>query len=319
MSFEQERSVYWFIKTSAIVFFAAFAVAAIDKVSAQEQPFSGPQMGEKMSSFKVRGVFDEDAGKDIDFVGKADGKPIVLIFVHDVNRQSVSMTRILSGYTVSRLKDGLSTGVIWLDDDATAAENQLKKMRHALTPKAPTGIFLQGREGPGSYGLNRNVMLTILVGKEGKVTSNFALVQPSLQVDLPKILQGIVDIVGGEVPKLSDLQGMPEMMRNQMAQSQAPNLRSLIAPLIRLTASEAEVEKAAQAIEEKAAEDPAVRKEVGRIANTIVDSGKLANYGTPRAQKYLAKWAKELGKQVAEAPNNKPDAPKPDSSKSESR
>jgi len=295
--------------------FAILVVTSTVHVSAQEQLFSGPQVGEKLNPFKVRGIFDEEAGKDNDFVGQADGKPIVLIFVHDVNRQSVSMTRILSGYTVSRLQDGLSTGVIWLDDDATAAENQLKKMRHALTPKAPTGIFLEGREGPGSYGLNRNVMLTILVGKEGKVTGNFALVQPSLQVDLPKILRSIVDVVGGEVPKLSDLPGMPEMMRNPTVQNDAPNLRPLLTPLIRLNANEADVEKAAKAIEEKASEDAAVRKEVGRIANTIVDNGKLENYGTPKAQEYLAKWAKEFGKPEASNKNadeSKTDAPKPE-------
>jgi hypothetical protein len=288
-------------------------VSANSPITGQDPPFSGPQVGEKLNSFKVRGVFDDEAGKDLDFVGQAEGKPIVLIFVHDVNRQSLSMARILSGYTVSRAKDGLSTGVIWLDDDATAAENQLKKVRHALTPKAPTGISLEGREGPGSYGLNRNVMLTILVGKEGKVTSNFALVQPSLQVDLPQILQSVVDVVGGEVPKLSDLPGMPEM-RIQPTQNEAPNLRPLLAPLIRRTASEADVEKAAKAIEEKAAEDAAVRQEIGRIANTIVDSGKLENYGTAKAQEYLAKWAKEYCKPRAEAPAASPtktSAPEP--------
>ncbi|MDX1930537.1 MAG: hypothetical protein SFV81_28695 [Pirellulaceae bacterium] len=286
-------------------------------IKAQEQLFSGPQVGEKLNSFKVRGVFDDEAGKDLDFVGQADGKPIVLIFVHDVNRQSVSMTRILSGYTVSRANDGLATGVVWLDDDATAAENQLKKMRHALTPKAPTGISLEGREGPGSYGLNRNVMLTILVGKEGKVTANFALVQPSLQVDLPKILQSVVDIAGGEVPKLSELPGMPDM-RRESPQNEAPNLRPLLTPLIRLTASEADVEKAAKAIEDKAAENDAVRKEVGRIANTIVDNGKLESYGTPKAQEYLAKWAKEYGKQRTDAPEDK-NKPKAESPKTERR
>ena len=284
--------------------FLVVGLALCGRTAAQDQLFSGPQVGEKLSSFKVRGVFDDEAGKDIDFVGQANGKPIVLIFVHDVNRQSVSMTRILSGYAVSRAKDGLATGVIWLDDDATAVENQLKKMRHALTPDAPTGISLEGREGPGSYGLNRNVMLTILVGKEGKVTGNFALVQPSLQVDLPKILQSVVDVVGGEVPKLSDLPGMPGMSYLSI-RDEVPNLRPLLAPLIQLTASEADVEKAAKAIEEKAAEDAAVRKEVGRIANTIIDKGKLENYGTPKAQEYLAKWAKEYGKPSSETKEKK--------------
>ena len=37
---------------------------------AQDKVFSGPQVGEKLKPFKVRGVFDDDAGKDLDFVNQ---------------------------------------------------------------------------------------------------------------------------------------------------------------------------------------------------------------------------------------------------------
>ena len=40
--------------------------------------------------------------------------------------------------------------------------------------------------------------LTVLVAKENKVTANFALVQPSLAVDAPRIGKALVDLVGGE-------------------------------------------------------------------------------------------------------------------------
>jgi hypothetical protein len=268
--------------------------------------FSGPQIGEKLSPFKVRGVFDDQAGKDLDFVTGAAGKPIVLIFVHDVNRQSISMTRTLSSYTATRSKDGLTTGIVWLSDDATEAEATLKRVRHALvgTGEAPSastlvkdlvGVSLEGREGPGSYGLNRNVILTILVGKDNKVTANFALIQPSIQVDLPKILESIVAVVGGKVPKLEELPGMREMMQNRAnSSSETPNLRPLLTPLIKKDATVEEVDKAAKAIQEKADSDRSVRAEVARIAKTIVDSGKIANYGTPAAQEYLKRWAKEF-------------------------
>jgi len=264
-------------------------------LSADEPIFSGPQVGEKLPAFKVRGVFDGDAGKELDFVTKADGKPLVLIFVHDVNRQSVSMTRILSKYTTSRAKEGLATGVVWLDDDATAAENMLKRVKHALTASAPIGISLDGREGPGSYGLNRNVMLTILIGNKGKVTANFALVQPSLQADLPKILEQIVAVAGGKVPKLEDIDPAVAMARKPATREQDPNLRGLLSPVIRKTATPEDVDKAAKAVEEYVAKNAETRKEVGRIANTIIDAGKLKDYGTERAQEYLQKWAKEYG------------------------
>jgi hypothetical protein len=276
---------------------------------AQDAVFSGPQMGEKLPAFKVRGVFDDDAGKELDFVTQAAGKPLVLIFVHDANRPSIGLTRALSAYTVSRAKDGLATGVVWLADDATEAENTLKRIRHALTPQAPTGISLDGREGPGSYGLNRNITLTILVGKEGKVTANFALIQPSLQADLPRILEQIVLVAGGKAPKLEEIPGVGEMMRAQTAREADPNLRGLLSPVIRKDATPEEVDKAAKALEEYVATREATRKEVGRIANTIIDAGKLPEYGTERAREYLRKWAKEYGAPAKDAPPKKEPSP----------
>lgn len=263
-------------------------------LQADDRLFSGPQVGEKLPSFRVRGVLDEWAGKEMDFVAEAAGKPIVLIFVHDLNRQSISMTRILSAYTAGRKADGLHTGVVWLDDDATEAENTLKRIRHALTKNAPLGISLDGQEGPGSYGLNRAVTLTILVGHQGKVTANYALVQPSLVVDLPKILDSVVAVAGGTVPKLDELEGMPAMKPVDASGQEPPNLRPLLTPLIRKNATPEEVEKAAAEIEKACEKDAVVRKEVHRIAKTIVGSDKLENYGTPKAQEYLKKWSKEL-------------------------
>jgi hypothetical protein len=224
------------------------------------------------------------------------------VFVHDINRQSVAMTRILTGYTHGRAKDGLATGVIFLDDDATAAQERVTRMKHALTEGVTTGVSVDGREGPGSYGLNRNVTLTILVGKGNKVTANYALVQPSLQVDLPKILASVIEVAGGKVPDIAKLPGMPESMGGRMGGGErgdgsgAPNLRPLLGPLIRLNASEADVDRAAEAVEAAAAKDPKVRAEVGRVANTIIDAGKLEQYGTPKAQEYLRKWAAEYGR-----------------------
>jgi hypothetical protein len=264
-----------------------------------EPIFSGPQAGEKLPPFSVRGVFDADAGKELDFVRRAEAKPIVLVFVHEANRPSIGFTRVLTTYTVSRAKDGLATGVVWLADDVTEAESAVKRMRQALST-APIGISVDGKEGPGSYGLNRNVTLTIVVAKENKVTANFALVQPSIQVDLPKILEAVVKVAGGTAPKLEDLPGVPAMMTAARNEPD-PRLRGLIAPVIQLNASEEAVDRAAAAVEKTVAEDEGLRAQVGRTARTIVESGRLSTYGTPRAQTYLRKWATEYGGLAREA------------------
>src|SRR5262249_44851402 len=205
---------------------------------AQEPVFSGPQAGEKLPPIKVRGIFDPNTGKELDFVAQAAGKPIVLVFIHDPNRPSLRLTQALTYYTAGRVKEGLATGVIWLTDDATEAESILKSKRISLTPEAPTGISLDGKEGPGSYGLNRTVTLTILIGKEGRVTANFALVQPSIQADLPKILGEIGRVMGGPAPTLEDLLIMPGV------QLQGPILQFL-----QRTATPEDVDKEAAGIE----------------------------------------------------------------------
>lgn len=292
MLFVRQHQRHWFLP---LVFGLSLGFANGPVVGhAQEQVFSGPQAGEPMVPFSVIGAFDESEGKEMDFVKEAKDQPIVLIFVHDLNRLSISMTRVLSTYTASRKKDGLHTGVVWLDDDKSNANATLKRIRHGLAKDAPVGISVDGREGPGSYGLNRNVMLTILVGKNQKVTANYAIVQPSLQVDLPKILKSVVDVAGGDIPKLETLEGMQEMMKQPATkEGETINLRSWLVPIIRRNAQKEDVEKAALEFEKFLEGNTAAQKEIGRITNTIINAGKLEDYGTATTQEYFRKWAKQ--------------------------
>jgi hypothetical protein len=267
----------------------------------------------------ILGLGDE-AGRTIDPVTGADSKPIVLVFVHDVNRQTISMTRILTHYTLSRSKEGLHTAVVLLSEDTTGALSTLKRIQHALTANVPTGVSPDGLEGPGNYGLNRSVQMTILVANKNRVTANFALIQPSLQVDLPKVVRAIVAQIGGPEPKLSDLLQAAGVEANRGMQNtpDADAIRSLVRPLIQLGAQDTQVDKAAQAIEEAIEKSPQVRKEIGRISRTIVSSGKLENYGTARAQSYLKQWSEKYGQDLPgpRAEPKSPDSPKsPDTPK----
>lgn len=288
-------------------------------VSDSQQVFSGPQVGESLSSFRMRVAIGTLAGKEIDLLERAGDGAVLMIFVHDVNRQSVALTRIAARYAASRAKDGLTAGVILLDDDATKGDATLKRIQHALIPAIPSGVSLDGREGPGAYGLNRQVQLTVLVAKEKRVAANFAIVQPSLQVDLPRIVSAIVDQVGGEAPELKQLLSQePAMLRTDGTQRKEPDpatgsstratdlaleIRPLVRPLIQLDASDEEVDRAAQAILVEVEKREVIRNEIGRIASTIVRSGKLASYGTPRAQEYLQKWAASYGPEEPSQPD----------------
>jgi hypothetical protein len=255
-----------------------------------EEIFSGPQVGEKLVDFEVQGVLGDLAGKKFNPVKDAGEKPLLLIFVHEVTRPSIGLTRTLGDYATKLGSDKLSAAVVFLTDDATETENFLKRAMHAM-PKVPLGISPDGQEGPGAYGLNRKVSLTILVGKEGKTLANFALVQPSLAVDAPKIAKALHAALGEDkTPTLAELGAGREMA----APNAAPDLRPILAPVIRKTATPEEVDAAAKAAEAAAAKDPAVRKAIGDVTRRIITAGVLENYGTAEAQVWLKKWSEEF-------------------------
>ena len=55
--------------------------------------FSGPQPGEPLVAFDVQYAFGEKAGKTMDPLKAAGEKPILLIFVHQLTRPSIGLTR----------------------------------------------------------------------------------------------------------------------------------------------------------------------------------------------------------------------------------
>jgi hypothetical protein len=284
-----------YILSGFVILLLSCPVAAF----ADDPVFSGPQVGETLPSFKAKGVFDDLAGKEFDLIERADGKPVVLIFFHARTRPAFGLTNTIMKCAAGKSKAGLHTAVIFLTEDLTATEKWMGTVRKHFAKGVTYAVSAEGKEGPGSYGLNRNVALTILVGNKGKVTANFALVQPSLQSDGPKILKAIVDVTGGgKVPTIAELGGRryaPQTRKNTRPGQNDPKLTSLLRAVINKQASEEDVKKSAAAVEQYIAKNENARKQIGRITDTVVNGGKPSNYGTEAAQKILTRWAKEYG------------------------
>lgn len=266
----------------------AVLVAAIE-ATAQEEVFSGPQVGERLVSFESRWALGDKAGETFDLIKDADGKPVLIVFVHNLTRPSLGLTRTVIQYAHRRWPNDLTAGIVFLSVDATEMETRLKRASHAIPQEVPVGISVDGLEGPGAYGLNHKATLTVLVGKGNTVTANFALVQPSLPVDAPKIGKALVEVMGGgEAPTLAQMNpsGQVAAMRNDQ-------FGAMLRPVINRTASPEQVEAAAKKVEELAAKNDQFRKGVGDRARRIIAAGRLATYGTPAAQAYLKKWAEQ--------------------------
>ena len=284
-----------------LISFLGLGVVTQPSESVGEEPvFSGPQAGEPLPSLPLKGVIGDVKGKAYDAVADAGDDPLLLIFFHERTRPAFGLMKTVTQFATRRADTGLVTHVVFLADDPTELERWAGAVRKHLTPAVRHAVSPDGAEGPGSFGLNRNVTLTVLVGSQGKVTANFALVQPQLQADGPPIMKAIAEVTGGgEVPSIESLmaadrsRGRSDVM-GRMAQD--AKLTGLVRGVINKRATKEQVEKAAKSVEVYIAENEAARKELGRIVARVIGSGRLSNYGNETAQQVLRRWNREYAR-----------------------
>ncbi|MEM8667004.1 MAG: hypothetical protein AAGG48_05780 [Planctomycetota bacterium] len=276
------------ILIASAVLFASSAIIRAD----DDPVFSGPQVGEKLVPFKVIAVGGPQTGAEVDPIARGEGKPMLLVFVHKLTRPGIALAKGLTGYATSL--EGAATGIVWLDDDKAKAEAYLTRARNSLNFVAPIGVSVDGGEGPGAYGLNRNVELTILVAKENKVTANFALVQPSV-TEASKIAAELAKLLDKPAPTAEQLakyispRMQPNMQRGQRRPGASNNggdeLRTLMRGLINAADDDAS-DKAIKAIDEWIGKEDGRRAQVKRMANAVLERG----LGSEKVQEQLKKW-----------------------------
>lgn len=384
-----------FNKIPVVILLVAFTlVVVIQDATAQDDPeastvYSGPQIGEPLPNFEMKLGFGEGAGTEIDLVEQAGDQPVVIVFVHDRSRPAFGLANSVMRYCDQDGGDKLHRGICFLTADPTETATWMNRIKNYFPKNTPVGFSTDGIEGPGAYGLNRNVQLTVLVAKEKRVVANFALIQPGAHADGPRILAAIASATGAEanpdinkyLPSnqaaqdapiaidpglmaqirkinardatvemidqgISEIETMikdnkplqnqlgsivtrwvgskrvdsigngehqakikdwaqqfgPKRSRSdrQMDRAQAgrantdPEFTNLLRSVIQKTNSDEQVDSAAKAVEQYIEKNPDAAKELARIANTVVNSGKLSNYGTPRAQETLKRWAEQF-------------------------
>lgn len=255
--------------------------------------FSGPQKGELLPPLKVSRVYGKQRGEVVDFITEAKGRPALLVVVNGSNRPAARLTRVLMNYAEMQ-GEKLFAGVVYLDKDRSAAQKALQRAVSWWGMGPPVGISIDGAEGPGSYGFNRNVNLTILVAKKSRVTANFALVQPS-ETDAPKILKEVVALVGGKIPSVAEVVflSVPTRKPDNVPWRSAPQdvtMRRLLCTL--LAAEDDEQAATAAAAVATYVKGKSPRQAVLGDAAAVLLQGRTRIRSKP-AVKYLLNWRKQ--------------------------
>ena len=166
--------------------------------SQSSQVFSGPQVGEKLPSFPVTSIYGELEGQKFDVIERAQGEPQVLILSDDggVGVRGIFGFSRFSSTVALKSTTGLHVSVLFLDDDPAKISQFASRFGERLSQQVDViGVSPDGRDGPGAYGLNRNVAQTIIFAKDGQVTHNFVFPQGMLLPD-PHVLGALADVVG---------------------------------------------------------------------------------------------------------------------------
>ncbi|MHC4994743.1 MAG: hypothetical protein ACYTGQ_06765 [Planctomycetota bacterium] len=242
-----------------------------------EAVFSGPLPGERITPLSIRLAYGPNTKQSCDPGTHADGAPIVLLFVHQPNRPAGNFTRAVLNYCEMFEPDGLRSALIYLHGDTPAATEQLQRGASWFGVGVPAGVSLDGAEGPGAYGLNRNVTITVVVAKDNKVTANFALVQPSL-TEVDEVLSPVTELIDSAfVPNDDQVQYLfssthlaPHLVEKGGQATRDPNLRLKILTL--LTADNPQkINTAAQAIEAYVADNAKLQHELFRSAKMLLN------------------------------------------------
>lgn len=165
---------------------------------AADPVFSGPQPSEKTTPFKVLDLGAEKEGTERDPISDNAGAPTALVFLHGIERSLVPLLRVIDEYGADR-KDRLRTEIVFLSADRLAGEQRSRAASKSLRLQSRLGLSLDGAEGPGNYGLNKDCLMTVLIASSNRVTANFALVQPGI-ADAPKILAALAQAAGDTHP-----------------------------------------------------------------------------------------------------------------------
>ena len=159
---------------------------ATDEV--QKRVFSGPEPGETIKPFKVLSV-KADQPKEFEIVKETDERTTLICFVHKLgNDDRVLFGLGLVDFYASRHKD-LTSHFVLLSDDREKVIMMLRGWaRGPLFTKSLVSVSIDGAEGPGYYGLNRNVAMTVLVAKGNKSCPQLGF--PSPQQPRPRDYHG---------------------------------------------------------------------------------------------------------------------------------
>lgn len=138
---------------------------------------SGPPVGQAVEGFFVEAVTGTSSGQKVDAVTTRGAKPTVYAFI-PTDKWSRPSARFLKKLDseVGSLSD-VQVVAVWLTPDVNASKEYLPKAQQSLQfSRTDLTVFAGDASGPGTWGINTDADVTVVVVKDGKVGQTFGFV-----------------------------------------------------------------------------------------------------------------------------------------------
>lgn len=159
---------------------------------------SGPAPGTSLPACRVYAPSGPFAGTEFDAAARIGKAPGVLLFVHELTRNTAPMISGLDQLGVQLAWTGLETHTIRIAADRNEAETAVKRSSDAMQLHRPILVSTDGVDGPGGYALHRKATLTLVLAKDGAVVRSVAFTDTG-RGDLGR-LRSLVEEVTGPIP-----------------------------------------------------------------------------------------------------------------------
>lgn len=285
-------------------------LASLNRLEAADPVFSGPQPGEVTTTFKSVDIIGTEAGQERDVIALNNGAPTVLVFVHGLERSMLPLMRAVDNYG-DKFKDRLKTEFIFLAAERVGGMEKYAPALNSIKLKGRPTLSVDGAEGPGNYGLNKECLMTIIAAKDNKAQASFALVQPGI-ADAEAVLAAIAKMIGDEKPPTAAEITAAQPQRAGMTSQRPMNpegkpkdpfpgavptdgkLQSMLRSYIRKENDDATIDRMLQEVRDYIKDNADLKKQAAEGWTRILHFKD--RYGTPYAVKQGEAFREELKK-----------------------
>ena len=155
-----------------------------------EPPVSGPQIGERVVSFKVKDCTGPQMGGTLCYQCAYGDRPVVAIFTRRLGEDFVSLTKHIDTTVAKRSDQKMAAFVIYLSDNPDTAAPTLRKIAEtSKLSKTPLTVF-PTRDGPAGYAIAPDADITVLMWVDQRVAANRAFGRETLsESDIKLIIE----------------------------------------------------------------------------------------------------------------------------------